>query len=112
MTRRHRLNEHEIDPVKQAVENMLIKLCRELEDELTAITLFKVWWRLEIHREGNPAYPDPINWGTISDHLMVPLNPVEKVIPFEDMEILSVWPRTGNIITHLSSGQTSKETKA
>lgn len=82
--RRHRINGVEIGPVKEAVENELRALCsaRDGDDLLKATALFRVWWRFETHREGQPNYPEPIDWPTISGYVntMVPFpTPVEAV---------------------------------
>jgi len=80
--RRHRLNAPEVVPVKEAVENELRELCRSRTEDLKAHMLFRVWWRLRTHRQGQPAYPEPIDWPTISGYVntMVPFTkPVEVI---------------------------------
>ena len=73
--RRHRLNTHEIDPVKEAVENELQVLCQERRDEPKARKLFCVWWRIKTHCQGQPAYPKPLTWNTMASYLYTGMEP-------------------------------------
>jgi len=111
--RRHRINNIEVEPVKEAVLNELRALCQERRSgELWKTQmLFRVYWRLEAHRQGQPNYPDPLDWPTMSGYLMVPFYPLEKVIPFRDMELLSVGPRADNLLTSSFIGADEEDSK-
>lgn len=86
--RRHRLNGPEVSPVKEAVTNELRQLCQERRpgELFKAQMLFRVCWRLETHRQGQPDYPEPLDWPTMAEHIMVPFygrmayKPVEQII--------------------------------
>jgi len=82
--RRHRISGRELPHVVTAVENQLQEWLqyRRPEDLEAAQQLFRLWWRVMIHREGRPSYPDPITWSVIESHLgaapdMVPI----KMVP-------------------------------
>ncbi len=86
--RRHRLNYDprngvdEVNPVKEAIENELRELCQTRANLDKAVTLFKVWWRLQIHRWGVPDYPKGIDWPTISSyvHMSTILQPLISTV--------------------------------
>ena len=48
--------------------------------------LFRVYWRLETHREGQPNYPKPMDWPTMSAFIVTPFygriayKPVEPLL--------------------------------
>ena len=69
--RRHRLNPVEIDPVRDACYHRLIQLLQDLspEDLLEASILFRVWYRIDTHCTGKPAYPFHSTWEEISAFL-------------------------------------------
>ena len=83
--RRHRLNGPEVSPVKEAVENELRQLCQERKpgELFKAQMLFRVSWRLKTHRQGQPDYPNPQDWPTMSDYIMVPFYGREAYKPVE-----------------------------
>lgn len=80
--RRHRLNHIELGPVKRAVRGQLIQLLEDRMDPLEAELLFRVWYRMQNPRPGQPDYPD-FSWSTLRTHVqpesMVPLAQVEAI---------------------------------
>ena len=76
--RRHRISGSELPHVTEAIEHQLREQLQIRTDPLQAEQLFRLWWRIMIHREGRPDYPEPITWDVIESHLdnntiMVPL---------------------------------------
>jgi len=76
--RRHRISSSELPHVTEAIENQLREQLQIRTDPLQAEQLFRLWYRIQIHREGRPDYPDPITWSVIESYLsntprMVPL---------------------------------------
>lgn len=76
--RRHRISGSELPHVTEAIENQLREQLQIRTDPIQAEQLFRLWWRIMIHREGRPDYPEPITWSVIDSHLsntplMVPL---------------------------------------
>ncbi len=61
---RHRLNPVEIDPVKEDCYQRLLHLLEERapEDLREASPLFRVWYRIDTHCTGKPAYPFHSTW--------------------------------------------------
>ena len=70
--RRHRINHNELPHVTEAIENQLREQLQIRTDPLQAEQLFRLWYRIQIHREGRPDYPDPITWRVIKEHLDTP----------------------------------------
>ena len=69
--RRHRISHNELPPVTEAIENQLREWLqfRRSEHIHSAEQLFRLWYRIMIHREGRPDYPEPITWGVIDEYL-------------------------------------------
>jgi len=69
--RRHRISHNELPHVVEAIEAQLLEWLqfRNHENMRAAEHLFKLWWRIQVHREGRPDYPEPITWGVIATHL-------------------------------------------
>ena len=60
--RRHRISGRELPHVTMVIENQLLEWLqlRRSEHIHAAKHLFRLWYRIRIHREGHPDYPDPI----------------------------------------------------
>ena len=73
MTRRHRIHEPEIEPLKPVLSDALRFLVagKDPKDTPSGETsnLFRLLWRLNRHTPGNPCYPTPLKNGTISRYL-------------------------------------------
>ena len=67
--RRHRISHNELPHVVEAIENQLLDLLQHRDRMHAAEHLFRLWWRINIHREGRPNYPEPITWAVIEAHL-------------------------------------------
>ena len=74
MTRRHRIHEAELGPVYEVITNELSYICREHPQDMVPylkhLHLFRLWWRIKEGREGKPAYPNPVTYGTIKQHVV------------------------------------------
>ena len=70
--RRHRLNPIEINPVRDACHHRLIQLLQERnpQDLLEASILFRVWYRIDTHCTGKPAYPPHDTWEGIASNIL------------------------------------------
>jgi hypothetical protein len=67
--RRHRIYGREIPEVRKAAYTRLWYHL-EFEDDLyDAEALFKLFYRLNEHTVGRPAYPEDITWETIREYL-------------------------------------------
>ena len=76
--RRHRISGGELPHVITAIESQLREQLQTRANPREAEHLFRLWYRIRIHREGRPSYPEPITWNVIEKHLgdtgeMVPL---------------------------------------
>jgi len=74
--RRHRISGRELPHVVTAITNQLREWLqyRRVEDRYGAEHLFKLWWRIQIHRIGQPCYPD-FSWGVVEQYLGEPMVP-------------------------------------
>ena len=74
MTRRHRIHEAELKPVYEILTNELVHVCHENRCDMVPllkhIHLFRLWWRIKEAREGKPAYPMNVTYGTIRNHVV------------------------------------------
>ena len=75
--RRHRINGLELGPVKNAVRNQLTDYLEARRPRLEAEVLFRVLYRIENPRQGQPNYPD-FSWAAVRalvqpERMMVPL---------------------------------------
>jgi len=80
--RRHRISGSELPHVTEAIENQLHEQLQIRTNPLQAEQLFRLWYRIQIHREGRPDYPDPITWRVIKEHL----NGTGETAPFVEAE--------------------------
>ena len=76
--RRHRMSSDELSYVTEAIENQLRELLQHRARMDAAEHLFRLWYRIQIHREGRPSYPEPITWGVIESHLDI----TPRMVPF------------------------------
>lgn len=69
--RRHRISSRELPHVVTAVENQLREWLqyKRYDDRRGAEHLFRLWYRIMMHREGRPDYPEPITWNVIEEHV-------------------------------------------
>ena len=68
--RRHRINSLELPWVVEAIENQLREYLAE-RNPLNlhgAEQLFRLWYRIQIHREGRPGYPE-FTWSSLEERL-------------------------------------------
>ena len=84
--RRHRISGSELGPVTTAIEHELHDLLLTKSDIHTGEQLFRLWYRIMIHREGRPDYPDPITWGVIESYLSTK----SIMVPFHEVEAMEV----------------------
>lgn len=82
--RRHRISGGELPYVIEAIENQLREQLQIRTDLLQAEQLFRLWYRIIIHREGRPDYPE-FSWGVVQKHLGE-----HEMVPFHEAETLEV----------------------
>ena len=80
--RRHRISSSELPHVTEAIENQLREQLQIRTDPLQAEQLFRLWYRIMIHREGRPDYPD-FSWKVVEECLGNPLLMVPKQLGAE-----------------------------
>ena len=67
--RRHRIQSIELEPVKEAIYQDLIRRLESKEDLYSAACLFRFWYRLENHITSKPIYPPHDSWDQIRAYI-------------------------------------------